>query len=219
MQSSNHGVKEGKKIAYPLPDSNIHLPSANYFSSQNRNMDYVTQSGISERTGIDKDDLPKFALKELLDNAMDFYESQQPLSKKEKSDNDKITINFNLNSSKEQHCLVLKVRNSIRDNSNQNSFNKEKLEQIFDFNKYHSTKRNLYTVSRGALGDAFKEILASTYVLARDIGKESQNEPLIITTPRARYEISLEVDRINQTVSSKISEFSANKDMHPDNGV
>ncbi|HEX5977121.1 MAG TPA: hypothetical protein VFY68_07575 [Nitrososphaeraceae archaeon] len=220
MQSSNHGVRGNKKIAYPHAGSNSPLASSSFFSSQNRNMDYVTQSGISERTGISKNDLPKFALKELLDNAIDFIERQEPLSRKEKSNNDRITVSFVINSSEGQDCLILKVRNCIRDNSNsnQNSFNKEKLEQIFDFNKYHSTKRNLFTVSRGALGDAFKEILASTYVLARDIGRESQIEPLTITTPGARYEINLEVDRINQTVSSKISEFSANKDKHLDNG-
>lgn len=35
------------------------------FSSQNRNMDYVTLSGISERTGIGKENLRKFVSKEL----------------------------------------------------------------------------------------------------------------------------------------------------------
>jgi hypothetical protein len=177
MQSSNHGVKSSKKITYPQPDTL--LPSSIFFSSQNRNMDYVTQSGISERTGIDKNDLPKFALKELLDNAVDFVERQEPLLRK--SDIDKITVSFGLNSSEGQYYLVLKVRNSVR-NTSSNTFNKEKLEQIFDFSKYHSTKRNLFTVSRGALGDAFKEILASTYVLARDAGKECWIHPLIIMT-------------------------------------
>jgi hypothetical protein len=216
MQSSNHGVRETKKIAYPQSDDNSPLTTANFFSSQNRNMDYVTQSGISERTGIGKDDLPKFVSKELLDNADDFIERQEPLSKK--SDIDKITVSFGLNSSEGQYCLVLKVRNSVR-NTSQNSFNKEELEQIFDFNKYHSTKRNLFTVSRGALGDAFKEILASTYVLARDIGRDCWNEPLIITTPGAKYNISLEVDRINQTVSSNVSEFPVQNDMYiPNSG-
>jgi len=213
MQSRNHGVKRNKKIAHPQPDS---LPTANFFSSQNRNMDYVTLPGISERTGIGKNDLPKFVLKELLDNDVDFIEGQEPVSK---NDSDKITVTFDVNSSEgQQHHLILKVRNSVRNNSNQSSFNKEKLEQIFDFSKYHSTKRNLFTVSRGALGDAFKEILACTYVLARDIGREDWNEPLIITTPRARYEIRLEVDRINQTVSSIVSEFLIDNGMYKPNG-
>lgn len=83
MQSSNHGVRGNKKIAYPHAGSNSPLASSSFFSSQNRNMDYVTQSGISERTGISKNDLPKFALKELLDNAIDFIERQEPLSRKE----------------------------------------------------------------------------------------------------------------------------------------
>ncbi len=217
MQSSNHGVKRNKKIAHPPPDSNSYLPTANFFSSQNRNMDYVALSGISERTGIGKDDLPKFGLKELLDNAVDVVEGQGPVSIKENANSDKITVTFNVNYSEgQQHCLILKVRNSIRNNNNNNqiSFNKEKLEQIFDFSKYHSTKRNFFTVSRGALGDAFKEILACTYVLARDINRENWNEPLIITTPTNRYEVRLQVDRINQTVSSIVSEFSVDNRMY-----
>lgn len=162
-------------------------------------MDYVTLSGISERTGIGKNDLPKFGLKELLDNGVDVIEGQGPVSKKENANSDKITATFNVNSSEgQQHCLILKVRNSARNNNNHNqiSFNKQKLEQIFDFSKYHSTKRNFFTVSRGALGDAFKEILACTYVLARDINRENWNEPLIITTPTNRYEVRLQVDRL-----------------------
>jgi len=113
-------------------------------------MDYVTLSGISERTGIDKNNLPKFVLKELHDNDVDFIEGQGPVSKKEKSDSDKITVTFDINSSEgQQHCPVLKVRNSVRNNNIQITFNKEKLKQIFDFSKYHSTKRNLFTISRG----------------------------------------------------------------------
>jgi hypothetical protein len=219
LQSNNHGVKGNKKIAHPPPDSNSPPPIDNFFSSQNRNMDYVTLSGISERTGIGKNDLPKFDLKELLDNGVDVIEGQGPVSKKETTDSDKITVTFDVNSSEgQQHYLILKVRNSVRNNNNQSSFNKEKLEQIFNFSKYHSTKRNLFTVSRGALGDAFKEILACTYVLARDIGREDWNEPLIITTPRARYEIRLEADRINQTVSSIVSEFSIDNGIYKSDG-
>jgi hypothetical protein len=215
LQPINHGVKESKKIAHLNPVRNSLVPTPNFYSSQNRNMDYVTLSGISERTGIGKDDLPKFDLKELLDNDIDFIEGQGPVSKKERIGSDRITVTFDISSSEgQQHYLILKVRNSIRSNNNQISFNREKLEQIFDFGKYHSTKRNLFTVSRGALGDAFKEILASMYVLARNIGEENWNEPLIIVTPRSRYEIKLKVDRINQTVSSIVSEFLLENDMY-----
>lgn len=128
MQSSNHGVKTDEKIAHPQRDNHSLLPTTNFFSSQNRNMYYVTLSGISERTGIGKNDLPKFVLKELLDNAVDFIERQGLLSKKEKSDDDKITVTFDINPSADQ--LILKVRNSINNNSNQKPFDKETLELI-----------------------------------------------------------------------------------------
>ena len=52
------------------------------------------------------------------------------------------------------------------------------------------------------------------YVLARNIGRENWDEPLIITTPRSRYKIRLKVDRINQTVSSIVSDFSIDNGMY-----
>ena len=193
------------------PPSYISEEPPNLFSSQNRNMDYVTLSGITERTGIGKENLRKFVSKELLDNAADFIERQQQQGeaskqKEKRSDSDEITVSIDI---KPPHYLVLKVRNSNNNNCNPDNhrpFDKKMLEDIFDFGKYHSSKRNQFTVSRGALGDAFKEILACTYVLAKDLDKEDWNEPLIIITSTTRYDIRLQIDRINQTVNSIISE-------------
>lgn len=39
-------------------------------------MDYVTLEGIENRTGVEKENLYGFILKELLDNALDFLETQ-----------------------------------------------------------------------------------------------------------------------------------------------
>ena len=39
-------------------------------------MDYVTLEGIENRTGVGKENLYDFILKELLDNAVDFLEIQ-----------------------------------------------------------------------------------------------------------------------------------------------
>ena len=39
-------------------------------------MDYVTLEGIENRTGIEKENAYAFVLKELLDNAKDFLETQ-----------------------------------------------------------------------------------------------------------------------------------------------
>src|SRR5437899_2341182 len=46
------------------------------FSSQTSIMDYVTLEGIENRTGIEKENAYAFVLKELLDNATDFLETQ-----------------------------------------------------------------------------------------------------------------------------------------------
>lgn len=143
------------------------------------------------------------------DNAADFIERQQgqeeSKQKEKRSESDEITVTIDI---KPPHYLVLKVRNSNNncDPDNHRPFDKKMLENIFDFGKYHSSKRNQFTGSRGALGDAFKEILACTYVLAKDLDIDEWNEPLIITTPTARFDIRLQVDRINQTVNSIICE-------------
>ncbi|MGB8034250.1 MAG: hypothetical protein WCF03_10575, partial [Nitrososphaeraceae archaeon] len=74
-------------------------------------------------------------------------------------------------------------------------FSKDMLQSIFNFETFYSSKRNQYKITRGALGDAFKEILCIPYALAREQrqGQQSSmewNEPLIITT---------RVNRIQQT--------------------
>ena len=46
------------------------------FSSQKTRMDYVTLEGIENRTGIEKQNAYAFVIKELLDNAVDFLETE-----------------------------------------------------------------------------------------------------------------------------------------------
>ena len=63
MQTSNHEHFLDKNKTPLLPD---------IFSSQKSRMDYVTLEGIENRTGVGKENLYGFILKELLDNALDF---------------------------------------------------------------------------------------------------------------------------------------------------
>jgi len=140
------------------------------FTSQNANMDYLTVKGIETRTGVEKDSLPGFVTKELLDNAADFMESQHTI-------NPKIEISI----SKQKSFLQIKVGSS---SNGKQIFSKDMLESIFNFEKAYSSKRNQYKITRGALGDAFKEIVCAPYALARDSNnnnpQQQWNEPLII---------------------------------------
>jgi hypothetical protein len=59
-------------------------------------------------------------------------------------------------------------------------------------------------VSRGALGDALKEVLCIPHALADHHGIEEWNEPLTISSGDKSYLIRLIVDKIKQTVHSEI---------------
>ena len=190
-QSTNHEHFLDKNKA-PLAHDNVTV-----ISSQNTRMDYVTIEGIENRTGVGEENLYLFILKELLDNASDFTEMESAKEAKVK-----VTI------LKEDALLRIIVRNT--NSSDTPPFSKDKLESIFNFDTFYSSKRNQYRLNRGALGDAFKEILCVPYALARKYGIDWK-QPLKITTEKDRtllqtFVVSLIVDRIKQTIHSEIQE-------------
>ena len=112
----------------------------------------ITDDVLSD--GIAKEDSYTFVLKELLENAIDDVEkSNNPLVEAE------ISIRNNL--------LHIVVRNL--NESNKVVFSKAKLDSIFNLSKFTSSKRGLFRISRGALGDAMKYILGMPYALAREL--------------------------------------------------
>jgi len=74
LQPSSHEHFLNKnQIPLPTTDEGQQEP---IFSCQSSIMDYVTLEGIENRTGIEKENAYAFVLKELLDNAKDFLETQ-----------------------------------------------------------------------------------------------------------------------------------------------
>ena len=164
-------------------------------------MDYITWKGIESRTGIEKENAYEFVLKELLDNAVDYLEHTQY--------HDTTTppeIHVSIEEKQLQRLFRIAVSNS--NNAGKAAFSKSMLKSIFDFDRFYSSKRNQFKISKGALGDALKEVLCIPYALAREEGIEGWNEPLIIRDYNANriFSIHLVVDRINQMVQSKIHE-------------
>jgi hypothetical protein len=175
--------------------------NATVFSSQNTRMDYVTLEGIENRTGVGEENLYGFIQKELLDNASDFIEMESAKEAKVK-----VTI------LKEDAVLRIIVRNT--NSSDTPSFSKD--ESIFNFDTFYSSKRNQYKLNRGALGDAFKEILCVPYALARKYGIDWK-QPLTITTAMNKvllqtFVVSLTVDRIKQTIHTEIQELKGKEE-------
>lgn len=73
---------------------------------------------------------------------------------------------------------------------------------IFNFSGFFSSKRNQYKISRGALGDALKEVICIPYAIADSNDISSWNEPLIIESGKNVFVIHLAVDKVNQTITS-----------------
>jgi hypothetical protein len=80
------------------------------------------------------------------------------------------------------------------------------LESIFDFGRYHSSKRNQFKITKGALGDALKEVLYIPYVLAYENEINNWNYPLKIYAAGKIFCIHLDIDRINQRLHIRIDE-------------
>jgi len=161
------------------PRKKQHEPE-DYTFSQNQYEDYLTLNGIVNRTGIAKEDSYTFVLKELLDNAVDDVEkSNNPLVEAE------ISIRNNL--------LYIVVRNF--NESNKVVFSKAKLDSIFNLSKFTSSKRGLFRISRGALGDAMKYILGMPYALAKELHITIEEAPLTIRTNQQVFSIKLNVDK------------------------
>ena len=78
------------------------------------------------------------------------------------------------------------------------NFTFERIQSIFNFNNFSSTKRNQYKISRGALGNGLKAILGMSYALATESYNYDSWSPLKIKTGKKLYSIPLEVDNINR---------------------
>ena len=78
-------------------------------------------------------------------------------------------------------------------------FTEDRIHAIFDdLDRFHSSKRNLFKLSRGLQGDALKEEVGIPYALGTKYnGKEGWNEPLIIRNGNEEeFEIKAVVNKI-----------------------
>src|SRR5919108_4327600 len=168
----------------PSPPSSTIITDSTVYTSQSVKADYITTKGIENRIGVEAKNLPGFITKEVLDNSADYLETQHV-----KEPEIVVVI------SKTNTYLQIKVSNS---SNGQQIFTKYRIRSIFNFDKVLSSKRNQYKITRGVLGDAFKEIISAPYALARDSGRYRNNsnngewdEPLIIRNNNKTFNIRL----------------------------
>jgi hypothetical protein len=113
LKDSNHGKSRTKSPTPNASSSSSHstpsyTSSGNtLFTSERNNMDYFTHAGVCKRTGTTEDELAVFAMKENIDNGLDFSEVNLPISR---SGNPEMFIDIKYE--KERKHLVIKIRNS-----------------------------------------------------------------------------------------------------------
>jgi hypothetical protein len=119
---------------------------------------YVRLKDIELDTGFPEEKWKIFAIKELLDNALDWLNEVYPVPKNGK-DIRKIGVGLWISKQNENHFIHIAIRNS--NVSNIAVF--EDLDKIFDFGAWHGTKRLQHRATAGGLGDALKRCLGMGY--------------------------------------------------------
>lgn len=184
-------------------------------------MDYITLNGIRDRTGFDGEDLYQFVIKELLDNAVDDLEKKYTATRTTNNDIPQVRVSISADcktsgsDGKNYKYLKLKVQNSTVITSTSNDDDRpvitlEMLHSIFSFDSFFSSKRNQYKITRGALGDALKEVICIPYAMSKEYYNIEWNEPLIISSGKQRFFITLDVDRFNQKIDAQITQDENN---------
>ena len=190
-------------------DSEEDTSSVVFSSQRSQFADYTTWKGIENKTGIEREHAYDFVLKELLDNAVDYLETQHNTAAAADISPE---IHVAIKKTEPHEKLIrIVVSNSNYDTTANNSsskatFSKQTLKSIFNFDRYHSSKRNQFKITKGALGDALKEVLCIPHVLAHDNEINNWNYPLKIYSAQKLFQIHLAIDRINQLVHSRIYE-------------
>jgi len=159
------GSENMEGIEHDVSRENVDPSLANpqpIFSSQKTAMDELTSRGMEIRTGVIKEYLPHFGTKEIIDNSIDLHETHHRQYDNKTKPEVKVQI------IKEPNTIRILVRNIVPYPHEQEIFTQEKLERIFDFDRIYSSKRYQFRISRGALGDALKEVLRIPYILATE---------------------------------------------------
>jgi hypothetical protein len=159
-------VYKGSKNA-PKPST----PSRDIFTSTSQKKKYITIAGIESDTSYQEYQWPKFAVKELNDNADDFFKVYYPnATANERKISTKVTIDTV--AKRPVNIIRIAVRNS--NVSNYQVFSN--LSGVFDYNSWGSTKRYQHKMTASALGDFLKRILGMGYASWMNISGNNSTE-------------------------------------------
>ena len=153
-----------------------------------RGLDFVTLEELRKRTGVNPDDILKFAMSEMLCNALDKDATQINIDVQDDAGFDRLTVSDN-GTKKLSHSEI---------------------DLILDFENKASSKRGFLRVSRGYLGNALKCIFGYSYALAESKGLFPP--PITITGGSCQNTISLKPDRIRAVIDAEIVQTDGQDD-------
>ncbi len=192
--------------------------------STGHHMDYFTEKGVILRTGYqNKRDWYLLTIKELFDNAIDFFWEHYAGAP---GDTAKITASITITDSH----FHLTVRNSNPDNKPV-PFTKEELSNILDFRMRYGTKQNKYNISRGILGDALKQTVAFPYVMQDINNRKKQSQtgggstanqwkiPIYFRANGIERQVTVDLDFATEEATAVITENPKAKLQHTDTEI
>jgi hypothetical protein len=187
----DNGSKNTSKTSTPVTRSSV-------YTSTSQKKRYITIAGIESDTSYQEYQWPMFAVKELSDNAFDFFKENYPNAGANKR---KIATAVKLDTTVQPKMLHIAVRNSNVDNFP--VF--ENLDGIFDYDNWVSTKRNQHRMTAGGLGDFLKRVLGMGYASwighndnPKDSFEDEQwQQPVILRFNRKEYKVFLIVNNDN----------------------
>ncbi len=144
-------------------------------------LDFVVLEELRKRTGVTPQEVLKFALAEMLCNALDKEDASE--------------IDVSVQTEGEFYKLT------VSDNGGKKLTEKE-LRLILDFENKASSKRGFLMVSRGYLGNALKCIFGYSYALADSEGFNPLS--IVVETGNRQYTIALKPDKVREVIRSKI---------------
>ncbi len=146
-----------------------------------RGLDFVNLEELRKRTGVNPDEILKFATGEMLCNSLD-------------TDATEIGIVIEVD---DDFCTL-----TVADNGTK-KLTLEEIKLVVDFERKASSKRGLLRVTRGYLGNALKCIIGYSYALCESLGVAPQ--PVIVESGNNQYGICLKPDRIREIIESDVA--------------
>jgi hypothetical protein len=155
-------------------------PSLIIRPGEGRGLDFVKLTELNKRTGVIAAGVLRFALSEMLANSLDTDAKHIKISLSQCND-------FYLLSVGDDGSKVL-AEADVR--------------LLFDFANNASSKRGIYRVQRGALGNALKCIFGYSYSIAESL--ELVPRDILVRSHGVEYIVKLKPDRVREVIDSDI---------------